>query len=662
MTTRMGMEYFGGQHVFSSEGPQAVMDSKRGKPGWMRSLIDGYIDVREREVAESWKVVATLYKRDLDRLGKAPFADPLSLQGRLNIPPRTHAIVHGNESQLFIRPPKCFVKPMSSRQERIAEILEQLLTAHWERDSFLNGQVRLCLRDTGKVGHSWMTTECWQENPNAERLARRKRQRMAERLQEDAVGGEDLAHQIAMMASSVDSVNAPAQNQVAMKRDSRVVYRRIVNSRIPFWNGAMDPNATCIEDAEWFFEYMTKPLHAVKRDRSLKNTANLKANRSLRGRFGNAAQDLNRFGASETNIPDEYQYVGIWSGFVRNDDGGFDKKIFAEDHDEWLFEDADHYDLGCPVSMLRWNHTGDEIFATSDVALVLDQIVEEIQLRTRLFDASMRDLNDTGFFNKDKISEAEFGQIVSLPGVGKLVPIANLGNLDINQVITYPRRQDRTQQILPHLSIVQRDIEMGQGHGPNQMLQAMKSDTSATEASVIEARARAQEAVKAFWFDNFMEDVGHKTIQQAGQFYGPDVIAQSCGQEAAAVWVMEDYTPDDIKFGMAVRIEKGSMAPTNDEQRYQTYSEMVQEALVNPMAAMITNVPEAQRRRMLARGVQDGSSVLMPGVSAEAFSAASTKMALMKQGGTQGGGGSPPAEKPPSAEGAAAAQPNQGVA
>ena len=122
-------------------------------------------------------------------------------------------------------------------------------------------------------------------------------------------------------------------------------------------------------------------------------------------------------------------------------------------------------------------------------------------------------------------------------------------------------------------------------------------------------------------------------------------IAQIAGDEAAKVWIAEKFTRGDIQNGLNVSVHPGSTQPISEEKRAANLSQMVQEAIAAPaIMGQIVNVPEAYKQLLQARGVKDGSSVLM-NLSGEQFSQMAMQMALMgqMQGGQPGqNGGSPP--------------------
>lgn len=632
------------------------MDSPRGSPGWLSGLLEGYHDLRAKLCDTIWKRVDTLYKKSPSGISSWWSSDPTELTGRIIQPPRIYSYVQGLEAQLFARNPKFFVRPMSARQEKLASTLERHINAEWMLDAALHSEMHLTIRDCAKTGWAWVLTEYIATNAKKAQKTRKMRSELAARLQQDPMMQAIATEVISTAATGPDSVQYGDYGPT-YERNDRVSYNKIISRRISYWQMACDPNATCLEDAEWVARNIIAPLDAVKADKNFKNTSKLRANATLRGVFS----DRSRFQAqdSDASIPDAYQYVSIWEAYIKNDEGGWDFKIFAEGHPEWLYEEEDRFDLGCPYSLLRWNHDGDSLFTASDVQQVLDIISEEANLRSRLYDATMREMEDLYVIDSNIIQEQQISSIANVPGVGTIIPVPGVSQRGgLHNVMALLPKTQKSGQLLSYLAIIQQNIELGTGLGANQQMQAMKSDTSATEAAEISNWAKTRADVKHFFFDQFVTDIATKRLQMACQFYTADDIAQTAGKEGAAFWLSENFTPADIKHGLSVAVEKGSMQPVSDAQRAQLYTTMLQEAMANPIAAQLYNVPEIARRLVEARGVPQGSKVLNEEVTAGDVSTASMQMALM-----QGGGGPPgmqggPPTAPPMPTNAAAVRGN----
>lgn len=617
------------------------MDSPRGSPGWLQNLVDGYMDIRSKHCDGLWKRVDELYRKDLPNISSWWSSDPTSLAGRIIQPPRIYSYVQGLEAVLFSRQPKFHVRPMSARQEKFAEVAERHLNAEWLADAALHAEMHLAIRDCAKTGWSWVLTELVSKDPKAQKRARDQRLKAMERVQQDPAMVSVIAGMMADEAMSGDSVNY-ADSETTYERNSRIYYNRLVSRRISYWQVACDPNATCLEDAEWVARNIVTPLDAVKAEPMFKNTSKLRATATLRGRFGDSSLYKGDVG-SDAAVPEAYQYVSLWEAYIKNSEGGWDFKIFAEGHSQWLYEEDSRFDLGCPYSLLRWNQDGDSLFTVSDVQQVLDIISEEANLRTRLYDATMREMEDAFVFDSNILQEQQLTSITNVQGVGSLIPVPGLSQRgNINTVISLLPKTQKSQQLHAYLSIIQQNIELGTGLGANQQLQALKSDTSATEAAEISSWARSRADVKHFFFSQFVADIAMKRLQLACQFYTAEDIAQTAGKDGATLWAAERFTPADIKFGLSVAVEKGSMRPMSEEYRTQLYTTMLQESLSNPLAAQLYNVPEIARRLVEARGVPSGSDVLNPAVTQDNMAQASMQMQLLQAGGQLPGAGGPP--------------------
>jgi hypothetical protein len=169
-------------------------------------------------------------------------------------------------------------------------------------------------------------------------------------------------------------------------------------------------------------------------------------------------------------------------------------KVFAKGHDKFLREEKSPYDLGCPYKLLRWNDIGQRIFSVSDIQPVLTHVIEEREIRTRLHDAYMRAAVDVYAFDRSLLSAEEDIRPLTMEGIGLMLPLNGMTGRPIDQVVRLLPRNPQTNEALAYLSIIERNIQEGTGLGANQQLQALKSETSATEAAEIARHRTAQEA------------------------------------------------------------------------------------------------------------------------------------------------------------------------
>lgn len=612
------------------------MDSERGRPGWCRQLIEGFLEIRKKTYEATWEAVEELHRKDLTSQGGWP--DPMQLTGRLIRPPRVSGYIESLESQLFTRPPKLFVQPLSARQERLAEFAQQHMNADWRRSPALTNDMYIALRDCAKAGFAGaLTTYTPRVGENSQRL-RKQRFKLAETIQRDPETGQQLAQEVASQLVGPDSVGFE-ETVPTYERDDRAMRGFVSTKRIPYWMIAVDPNASCKEDAEWIARQIICPLEAVQRNPEFKNTKNLRptAVMSAFDRAHVARSELEK----NLGIPEAYKYVSLWEIFQRNDKGTWDLRVLADKYPEWLYEAESPYDAGCPWSFLRWNHDGDHFLTPSDIQKVLDLIIEESHLRTRLFDATMREFEDILAYDKTKIKENELMAMVNIPKVGLAIPLGGMNGQAISNAFSFIPKPNKSDRLLSYLGILERNIELGLGLGANQQLSALKSETSATEAAEIASWARARSSIKNHFFETFIAEIAHVRAQIGFQFYNVDMFAHTVSREGLAFLLGEKFTVGDIQNGLAVSVEKGSMRPASDETQIQLYTTMIQEAIANPILAQLYQLPVLVLRRAHAMGVLDGSE-LLTGVSAEQIQTAQMQMALMQQMGGKGGAGSPP--------------------
>jgi|DEB19_MinimDraft_3_1074340.scaffolds.fasta_scaffold12914_1 hypothetical protein len=635
--------------VFASEYGQQVNDIRRGTPAWDIALIEGYLRERDRCAKPHWDLARELYEQDQFqgwRLKERYMIDQVQ-------PPRVYGLVHQIESQVYNRSPKFYVSPMTPKQEKLAKWGELVMNTEWLRDSRLQKEARLCLRDCVLTGWGFMlsSVEGDYEKFRKQRLARQK---LAQKIQSDPAIGSMIDRVTQVMRMTPDSIVAE-ESETTYEMDDRVWQGRVCSRRVSPDDIVIDPNATCLEDARWIGRVIYADYDSVMSNPLFQNTKGLTPTKIMNGvmertnygtvpRASVLAGKQAAFSHGPFDIPTPYQYVELYEIFERKSNGDWNMKVFARGHDKYLREEDAIYDLGCPYKMLRWNDIGARIFSVSDIQPVLTHIIEEREIRTRLHDQHMRGAVDCYAFDRTLLPTEEQIRSFTVEGLGMLLPMDNVGGRSIQQGMQLLPRNPQTNEAIAYLQVIERNIQDGTGLGANQMMQALKSETSATEAAEIARNAGARGVAKFSAFNDFIANVAHDRLKLAAQFYDPGMIAVLGGIDAAAMWMGENFTKADIQWGLNVTIEIGSMQPKNDQTRAQAITTALTIMRQDPIAAQMLNVPRIWQEFFSLLGFQEGSDFLNPMMTADAMTAMYQQAMMAAQMGGSPTGGAPQGE------------------
>jgi hypothetical protein len=609
--------------------------SEKGSARWYQDLVDYYLR-RRSEYADYWQQIEQQYNRGKD------IARSRNRVGTREIQPgRVYSMVHNTEAQVVGMPPKFHFEGWTPAVEKtVVPSYERAVNNEWHEDRSIMRSIALASRDTSKTG--WGPVLSSYIGPSSDGATTEGAKQRREQQAADPLGSvliEDVQNQVASEASLGD---APEQLE-DFEMDARVRTGTISTKRISPWHFIIDPDATCLEDANWVGRIIVKRLDAVKNDALLSNTGNLEASATETFDFygSDAARSKWRTTAGGSN---PYDLVELYEIFEKRLDGRWDLVVIARDHDEILRHEKAYYWVGCPYSLLRWNDDGEEIFAQPDVAVVQDEIDAECLLYTKSMDGYARDHEDTIFVDESAGISEEHWHAVTKPGVAKKIEVEVPQGKSLRDILMKLPRDAKSAEPLNFLGMLQNAIEMGTGRGPNQHMQPLRSGASATEAQIIERRSATASSHKNQAAEAFVLDVALKRLGLMVQFYDKERIVRLAGPEAAEAWQGGPdgtWTENDIHMGLRVTIERGSMRPRDDAQVFQDLMAIAQISAGNPILFGNTNWAEWQLEAYKALLGVAGENLLISTNTQEINDATKNLFAMQNNPAMQGGGSRP---------------------
>jgi hypothetical protein len=631
----------------SSGTKQAKRTAKPGKRDgeYFINAVEKYFKFRQK-FEGFWLAVEDGYRR-------TEFEAKGSLQEQLKqiYPGRIYRIVHTTESQHFSNNAKFYLEGYSPRLGGdVPPMLEDLTNSDWKAEGSVTKEVRTILRDASKygLGISWTSYECDFEEERAEdNRPKRRKDLIRNPMKESMVSELETKIGVGMM-SVPDEMSG-----VSYETDARMLHERIVTRRLSPWHLLIDPEAGSPETVSWIGRVIYADLIAVKEYEFFTHTKDLQATPKKRyyqkiGRSSNDSPNLNDEEADDEKIM-------LYEIFSRNRDGTWTLKVMDSESGTIIREVDNPYWCQHPANVLGWNYDGDCIFPQSDILTVYTEILAERLMGTKALDGYARQQEDVTYYDSESISPKEmYGH--TDPTVGRLVPVKMGPNKQDIRTIVYKVPNEATSpEALNYLAFIERTIGMTMGFSPNQFGQALKSGTTATEASGIAQYATVSTAHKAAAVEMFLAEVATKRLAMSAQFYDVETIAKILGPEAAGIWAKINWVEADVRSGLRICVHPGSARAVSDDVRAQRLATAIQMSAQNPTAQAILNQMTLWKQFFKAIGLDMNAPLFNSDDPAELAQMQQMAMQQMQQQG----GSAPAAGGMPSSE-AGMAQMEQG--
>lgn len=641
------------------EGGFGKQHGERGMPEWWLSLLTAFEALRDEECGEIWRAAEDRYRQRANRAWRFKNHD-YSL--RMVRPPRVYSMVHAADANLLYNRAKFFARPTSEAYQRLAGVAEPLANGIWQR-YVADEELRLCVRDCVKYGRMWAEVGYEDDHAKAAK-ARARRRREAQRAQANPLAGTLRPQDLGVPTGVAPRGEANQPEAPTFENDLRALWKKPSFRRRSPWDVFFDPDATVWQKMRWCAVRILADADSVKAQfKNVPGIKDLQPTLVLDGRSGKLSTGTKygqRQGILSRSVSalsksfaqmlgpgerqDAYAYVELFSVHVMNEDGRWGRKIVANGFDGFLEDKDELYDIGCPLITGAWNGDGDTLFSTSDVEQVMGQIVEEEQLRTRLHQFMLRRANQPTLIDKRLVGGVNNIDVLSHPTLGAyaLVEGRTDGQPLQTGIAELPKRWElgETMAYLNHLND---EFAQASGLGPAQRLQAMKSDTSAQEASQMNRAAMARLSDKQGAVEQFCVQGAKHLLGLAAQYFEAEQLSVFLGANDTAAWLGEDISAGDIQDGLHIYVEKGSMSPQSDEQRAAFYSQMLS-LWRDPVLGQKVDGDVVLERLAEINSIPDLDRLLMADVDVDDLRKQQIQMALM------GAGGKPP----PAAEGGAA--------
>ena len=594
---------------------------ERGTPQWAQDLVY-YYEQRVKKHLHWWDAVDAEYhqQKSSSSLDDRTVLDDVR-------PGRVYNLIHTIEAMAFNRRPKIFLRGWNAKvQEEWLPVMEEILNAEWYDEPALPREVRLCVRDCAKYGWGIMLTTYDVEFE--EKIVESSPETIESPLLDAAAA--DVAGDVAAQAAEL----FPEEPEIpTFEQDERVAFDAINSRRVDPRLFVIDPDATCLEDAKWLGRKIICDIYAVKEF--------FKNHPRADELHPTDRADIDYSKSHNQRDTSPYEYITLYEIWEKQPGGSWLYQLTPKNHDFHLKTERDIFHAGQPFQLLRWNETGDEIFAQSDILPAWTLILLERILLTKVSDGYTREHEDTYLYDKSAgISEEELNAIND-PGVSKYIGATAVGGRRLSDVIIKLPKDAKSPEVLQLLSIVERELQIATGLGPNQFGQALRSGTSASESMEVAGFARARGAHKFGAVEEFVAAIATFRLGLMVQFYDPERIARIAGPDAAPEWIRIQKAlghKGEIQRGLRARVEQGSLKPENNEMRLQQLYSLLQIGASNPALLITMNTNAILEDIAMALGHHRSSKYMSSG-DQQKVAEAQAAMMLMQQGGPGAGGG-----------------------
>lgn len=637
------------------------MKSRRGgkdeTPGFWCDLIAAARQDYESEhgavhraVAEAYEGRAGYARREYGGVRLTSNGTPTMTKVR---PPRMYALTHGMESMLFHRRPKFFVRSYVGRLETMAQDFERLLNVMWSR-YVGDKELRWIIRDAIKYGRGWgMLGFDFDEDEERKRGVQRRR--LARTLGESVIAQATSPEAVAEPLVPSEEPNEAEPETWA--GDARARVRKPSFCRVPHGDVTVDPSARTEYDARWIDVRSFVDMESLKADPFFKHFEQVKPVGGMRnGKWQSVTggpkvleSPSSRPGDEYASLPGQmsgkaYEFAEVHYTAVKRPGGDWDVLIYAKGQERFGRKLTAPYWFGCPLMSLAWNDDGDRMGVISDGERLLGGIVEEASLRTRLKDHWNRKPSDVVAVDENVFNNSSNRAAIEVQRTATFLPVRNpneagAGTVPLANFFFPIPRNANIAEVYQHLQLISKDFEAVTGLGPNQQLQALKSETSSFEAQEIARNARSRGVEKQEAVEDFCAKLGHRLLMLAAQFFDGERAAEYVSQDAAKRWTTYEFNPGDVQDGLGVSVERGSMKPQSSESRKQWLGQLLGLAMQNPAFAAKVNIEELFARLNEEEGILDGSKLLNGNVNLQEMVLAMMQMQLAGAGAKAAPGG-----------------------
>ena len=477
--------------------------------------------------------------------------------------------------------PKIVVSATQEEDQDRAAFVEAVVNYLWRHHDFRK-PFRRAVKDFLITGHAWMKVG-WKFVEQERTLSDSEREEMLDDaiLEADAFAVENIAMAGDLPTDEEITVNIPETTMMVVEDQPFI-------ERVSPFDIYIDPEATCIEDAQWICQRIVRPLEEAKKDKRYKASVRkrLQADGILYPMFQNRQiQEQEQYLADEDRVA-IYEYYDIAENTM---------SVFSQASGEFLVDPMPMpYAYGQPFVMLRNYDIPDFFYPMGDLESIESLQLELDKTRTQLINARKR------YARKYLYHERSFGpegrEALESDQDGRLVPVVD-ENKPLQEVVVPMPQTPLSPEIYNTSAIIEQDINTVSGVSEYARGSMPEIRRTATEASIIADAGNARAADKLAIIEISIGQLARRVIQLMQQFMTGEQMARIAGKGGQDMFFT--YSRDDIIGEFDFTVEGGSTQPIND-----TIRKTQAVSLLNAMAPLVGTVidPVALAKHVLTMG------------------------------------------------------------
>ncbi len=477
--------------------------------------------------------------------------------------------------------PKIVVSATQEEDQDRAAFVEAVVNYLWRHHDFRK-PFRRAVKDFLITGHAWMKVG-WKFVEQERTLSDSEREEMLDDaiLEADAFAVENVAMAGDLPTDEEISVNIPETTMMIVEDQPFI-------ERVSPFDIYIDPEATCLEDANWICQRIVRPLEEAKKDKRYKASVRkrLQADGILYPMFQNRQiQEQEQYLADEDRVA-IYEYYDIEENTM---------SVFSQASEEFLVDPMPMpYAYGQPFVMLRNYDIPDYFYPMGDLESIESLQLELDKTRTQLINARKR------YARKYLYHERSFGpegrEALESDQDGRLVPVVD-ENKPLQEVVVPMPQTPLSPEIYNTSAIIEQDINTVSGVSEYARGSMPEIRRTATEASIIADAGNARAADKLAIIEISIGQLARRVIQLMQQFMTGEQMARIAGKGGQDMFFT--YSRDDIIGEFDFTVEGGSTQPIND-----TIRKTQAVSLLNAMAPLVGTVidPVALAKHVLTMG------------------------------------------------------------
>ena len=478
--------------------------------------------------------------------------------------------------------PKIVVTPNKPEDEDRSAFVEAVVNHLWRHHDFRK-PFRRAVKDFLIFGHGWLKVG-WKFLEQERELGEAERDELfAEATVEtDMFAMEnpemagDLPDNEQMMASVPLTTMAVVEDQPFIERVSP-------------YDIYIDPEATCIEDAQWIAQRIVRPLDEAKKDKRYKASVrkNLSADSMLNPMYAPTdREEQNQYLAGVVERTVIYEFYDIVNNTM---------SVVPQSGGEFLVDPMPMpYAYGQPFVMLRNYDVPDYFYPMGDLEAIESLQLELDKTRSQLMNARKR------YARKYLYHERSFGpegrEALESEDDGRLVPVVD-ENKPLSEIVVPMPQIPLSPEIYNLSAIIEQDINTVAGVSEYARGSMPEIRRTATEASIIADAQNARAADKLAIVEIGIGHLARRVIQLMQQYMTGEQMAQVSAAGGETLFV--PFARDDIVGEYDFSVEGGSTQPMNETIRKQQAVSLMN--AVAPLVGIVID-PAALAKYVLQTG------------------------------------------------------------